>query len=113
MRTFLVALILFACLATNAQQEARSVKAKNGETIGFYQFTPDGYSKSGNVKYPVIIFLHGIGERGNGKSDLRKVLNVGIPKFIQKGHNMRFEWNGKSESFIVLSPQLSSRYGAW
>jgi predicted esterase len=113
MRTSLVALFLFVCLAANAQQEARSVKAKNGETIGFYEFTPDGYRKNGNEKYPVIIFLHGIGERGNGKSDLRKVLNVGIPKYIQKGHKMRFEWNGKSESFIVLSPQLNSRYGVW
>ena len=26
---------------------------------------------------------------------------------------MRFTWNGKSESFIVLTPQLSKKYGNW
>jgi hypothetical protein len=41
------------------------------------------------------------------------VLSNGIPKYINAGHPMRFFWNGKWETFIVLSPQLSSAYGYW
>lgn len=81
--------------------------------IGFYQYLPPDYSPSGK-KSPLIIFLHGIGEKGTGSpEDLKKLDCCGIPKYLRLGHSMEFSWNGKKEGFAVLCPQLYSRYGTW
>jgi predicted peptidase len=62
----------------------------------------------------LIIFLHGIGERGNGSTELNRVLTNAIPKYINAGHNMRFtSLSGVPETFLVLSPQLNASYGTW
>ncbi len=103
--------ILMSVLASG-QQVAKSLTAANGTMIGFYQYTPTDYNPTGE-KYPLIIFLHGMGERGNGTTDLYKVKNNAIPKYIDAGHKMRFFWNGKWQTFLVLSPQLSNNYGWW
>lgn len=109
--TLLVAGILLSVLASG-QQVAKGLTASNGTFIGFYQYTPVDYNPTGE-KYPLIIFLHGIGERGNGTTDLPSVANNGVPKYIKNGHKMRFFWNGKWQTFLVLSPQLSPNYGWW
>jgi hypothetical protein len=103
--------LLMSLMVQGQQQVAKSIRAGNGVNIGYYEFTPKGYSK--NQNHPLIIFLHGVSERGNGGKDLSKVLRVGIPKMIKKGHNMEFSYQGKKESFVVLSPQLSNSYGSW
>ncbi len=106
-------LLLFTCSGAIAQFTAKKRTASNGVNIDFYQFTPEDYSKNGQ-KHPVIIFLHGISERGGSVKDLPKVLKAGLPKFIKNGKtNMRFKYKGKWESFVVLIPQLSNRYGSW
>ncbi len=104
---------MLASQALYAQQVAKSLTSSGGIFIGFYEYTPTDYSVDTTSKYPLIIFLHGIGERGNGTTDLPKVLVNGIPKSIQQGHPMRFFWNGKWQTFLVLSPQLSTAYGYW
>jgi predicted esterase len=110
---------LFLCLsavftlAVSAQQVPKSLTASNGQFIGFLQYTPTDYDANTNTKYPLIIFLHGIGERGNGTTQLSNVGGLGVPGAITNGHNMRFTWNGKTETFLVLSPQLDSKFGWW
>ncbi|PCC73796.1 hypothetical protein [Nannocystis exedens] len=64
---------------------------------GYWEYTPPGYG--GGEKYPLMIFLHGIGENGNGDSELDKVPNNGPPK-LQKND----QWD-TSLPFVVLSPQ--------
>lgn len=98
-----------------SQLVPKSVTATNGRFIGFYQYTPTDYNPSQTPKYPLIIFLHGIGERGDGipGSQLEMVLGNGTPRNIKDGHPMRFFWNGKWETFLVLMPQLSASYGYW
>lgn len=64
---------------------------------GYWEYTPPGYG--GGEKYPLMIFLHGIGENGNGDSELDKVPNNGIPGLIKND-----KWDS-SRPFIVLSPQ--------
>jgi len=114
MKTFLPGLgLLFLSLTTTAQQIARGLTASNGQFIGFLEYKPTNYNLDPTIKYPLIIFLHGIGERGNGTTQLGSVAGNGIPKYINAGHKMRFYWNGKWETFLVLSPQLSSSYGDW
>ena len=52
---------------------------------GYYEYLPVNFNPKSGVKYPVILFYHGMGERGNGNSDLNKVLVHGPPKLIEKG----------------------------
>ncbi|MFT3825520.1 MAG: PKD domain-containing protein [Chitinophagaceae bacterium] len=112
MRKLLVALcVCISAVVSQAQQIAKGLTASNGVFIGFYEYKPTNYST--NTKYPLIIFLHGIGERGNGTTDLPSVLNNGTPSNIKNGSTMTFTWNGKTETFLVLTPQLSNNYGSW
>lgn len=77
-------------------------------TNGFYEYLPKGY-ESGTQTYPVIIFMHGIGEIGNGSSAaLPAVLRNGTPKQIAQGiFPDSFVVNGQSFKFIVISPQFT------
>jgi predicted esterase len=112
MKKLLFGLGLLMPFLLSAQQVARSVTASNGTFIGFYEYKPPTYSSG--AKSPMIIFLHGIGERGDGSSTLSSVLNVGIPRNIHYGlTNMVFNYNGSNQGFVVLSPQLSYNYGNW
>lgn len=75
---------------------------------GFYEYLPEGYG-SGNQKYPLLIFFHGAGEKGDGSaSQLSKVLVNGTPKQINAGiFPKTFTVNGNTYSFIVLVPQIT------
>jgi len=106
-RILMVAGILLPC-TISAQQVGKNLTTSAGKYIGFHEYTPPGYSQNTSIKYPLIIFLHGIGERGNGTTELWKVKREGIPKYIDQGNTMTFTWNGKTESFIVLAPQCAS-----
>src|SRR5882724_389547 len=108
MRTLLLCAGILLSVLASAQQVAKGLTAANGVFIGFEQYTPANYASNPNTKYPLIIFLHGIGERGNGTTELANVNANGIPKYISQGNTMTFTWNGKTETFLVLSPQLSA-----
>ena len=75
MKKIIVMVCLIVPFIASAQLTAKRIKAANGQYIGFYQHTPSGWSTS-TAKYPVIIFLHGVGERGNGTTELYRVKNV-------------------------------------
>jgi len=65
-------------------------------TLNYLLFMPRDTTAVENGKYPLIVTLHGIGERG---SDLWKVKNEGLPKIL----------DGKNDfKFIVVSPQCPS-----
>ncbi len=64
--------------------------------ISYLLSLPDGYAKS-DKSWPMIVFLHGAGERGN---DLKRLKRHGPPMLVEK--NKKFP-------FIVLSPQCPSR----
>ena len=114
MKKLLFVLGLLVPVLLSAQQVPRSLTAANGTFIGFYEYKPPMYTSDPNAKFPLIIFLHGIGERGDGSSTLSSVLNVGIPRNIHYGlTNMQFNYNGTQQGFLVLSPQLSYNYGNW
>jgi predicted peptidase len=61
--------------------------------INYLLHLPDGYEKAAPKKWPLIIFLHGSGERGE---DLAQVKKYGIPMIAEQN---------PSFPFIVVSPQ--------
>lgn len=107
-------LFTFLFLSTYAfsQQVAKSIPyaASPDGVIGFLEFKPADY---GTQKHPLIIFMHGTGERGNGTTQVANVAANGIPNYCKNGATMRFTVGGVTSSFVVLSPQLSVWYGSW
>lgn len=64
---------------------------------GYFEFIPSGPRV---VQAPaVLVFLHGLGERGNGDDQLTRLLRNGPPRLIQNG-----EWPGQN-SVAVFAPQ--------
>jgi predicted esterase len=76
---------------------------------GYYISLPKHYSETKKT-YPVFIFLHGLGQTGSGDSTgLTYILNDGIGKLLgKKQFPPNFNVDGKSYSFIVVSPQYST-----
>ena len=117
MRTTVKSIVCVAALfmfgfSAYSQQVAKTIPNATSPDgrIGFLEFKPSDY---GTQKHPLIIFLHGIGERGNGTTQINSVANNGIPMYCSRGASMRFTVSGQTSSFVVLSPQLSASYGYW
>lgn len=65
-------------------------------SLKYLLYLPPGYEKN-NDRWPVLLFLHGSGERGD---DLEKVKIHGPPKLIAAGREL---------PFVVVSPQSPQR----
>lgn len=94
-----------------SQLQAQSWTGKqtsiNANVGGFYEYLPVGYD--GVKKFPVIVFLHGMGELGNGKSDLVNITVTGLPRLINTGaFPTTFSSGGNNFSFIVICPQFQN-----
>ena len=75
------------------------VSTVDREEHDFFLYLPYGFHSSNpERKWPVMLFLHGNGERGDGKQDLEWVLKEGplYEAWIQK----------RDLPFIIISPQL-------
>ena len=74
---------------------------------GYYQALPAHYNESGK-KYPLLVFIHGGGQFGDGNTDLPVLLNEGIPELLAE-HRFppSFRSNDKNYSFVVLIPQFT------
>lgn len=82
------------------QKKIKLFKVKNDNQIGmqYLTYTPSNYDKN-EEKYPLVLFLHGVGECG---SDIRMVERHGVPKIIE---------TGKEFPFIAIAPQCKE--GGW
>ncbi|MBE7178198.1 MAG: T9SS type A sorting domain-containing protein [Mucilaginibacter polytrichastri] len=112
MRAFWYTVLTFLIftLGTVTQSNAQLIEKQTtygGQNIGYYVHLPDDYDANKYV-YPTIIFFHGIGEMGNGTTDLYKVANNGLPNLIKNNKFPKsFTVNGKTYKFIVICPQLN------
>lgn len=69
-----------------------------GLRLRYLLYLPDGYFEQPAKKWPLVLFLHGRGERGDDVNVLR---TYGIPKHADAGDNF---------PFIAISPQCPLRY---
>jgi predicted peptidase len=83
------------------------IKKINDAFGGYYVALPPQYFETKD-SFPLLIFLHGLGQMGDGNSQLHYILNDGIGKLIkEKKFPVSFRVNGEDRSFIVVSPQSS------
>lgn len=75
---------------------------------GYYESLPVDYITNTGKRYPLLIFVHGKGELGDGSaSQLPRVLANGPSKLINQGKFPNsFIVKGETFSFIVISPQF-------
>ncbi|MGV3772989.1 MAG: prolyl oligopeptidase family serine peptidase [Verrucomicrobiales bacterium] len=103
-RSLSLALLAIGMLAPQAQDKAPAATAnqapqkvskeiKRTVSSEYLLFLPEGYEKETSKKWPLIVFLHGAGERG---TDLSKVAVHGPPKLVKSRPDF---------PFIVASPQ--------
>ena len=103
LRWLICGLLFFAGGAAFAADEDRLLRlAYDSEVTGarreFFVYLPVGYSQGEQGDWPVMLFLHGNGERGDGLDDLDYVLTHGplMEAWIQR----------RELPFIIISPQL-------
>lgn len=75
--------------------EARVYKNEKGEALKYRLMVPKDYSPSGTEKYPLVLFLHGAGERGD---DNGKQLVHGTKEFAKDENRQKFPC-------FVIAPQ--------
>lgn len=81
----------------------------NSNVAGFWQGVPAKYSTT-TKKYPLILFIHGIGELG---TSLSRMNCCGLPRHLyNKTFPANFNVNGANHSFIVMAPQFKVRPSA-
>jgi len=69
---------------------------------GYVEYLPQGYDPSSAKKWPLIVFYHGLGEVGNGTSQLANIENHGPLQMINTGA-LYF-------AAIVVAPQSTTGY---
>lgn len=80
------------------QQTAQNVILQD---MNYLVYFPQDYEDNTDKKWPLLIFLHGVGECG---SDVNKLKVTGLPKHIEEGNKY---------PFIIISPQEQERRRGW
>ena len=106
MRSLIAALVALMLLAGRSQAQAGGESPQTAHrfsdgthTLGYLRYLPEGYVENGTERWPLVLFLHGAGERGD---DLDRVKVHGPPRLVEEGQ--RFP-------FILVSPQQPE--GSW
>lgn len=80
----------------------------NSNVGGYYEALPPSYDST-DEKYPLLLFLHGGGELGDGQSQLPLILKNSVTKRLaEKTFPVSFTVGGEEFSFIVISPQFKA-----
>jgi predicted peptidase len=97
----LSAFCMFPAQSRASEQQARHFEKEIVQTVAldYWLYLPQGYAEQADKEWPLVLFLHGAGERG---TDLEKVKVHGIPKLVAQGQEF---------PFIAVSPQCPE--GIW
>jgi poly(3-hydroxybutyrate) depolymerase len=110
LRLALIVIVMMCTLGVPVQaqvfgspgQQTAVKKSQNPSPFGYWEYLPQGYSHTAAQKFGLMIFLHGAGERGDGETQLNRLLQAGGGWPTSLIAN-----NGKQYPVIVLSPQCS------
>jgi|TARA_R100000005_G_scaffold96140_2_gene80970 predicted peptidase len=95
--TLLIVTLFSTGCQTDKLERVSYISQIEGEERDYYLYLPNGYEFS-DKDWPVLLFLHGNGERGNGKNEL---------DFVLKHGPLMEAWAYKKDlPFIIISPQL-------
>lgn len=100
----LFTVVMSACSGVNIVSSSEQLVKESYVSVAdnlprnYFVYLPKGYDDNPDKEWPVLLFLHGDGERGNGLDELGFVLSHGpvYEAWIQK----------KELPFIIISPQL-------
>jgi len=76
-----------------AQNCCFKTRVEKPVSLNYLLYLPQSYAQEADKEWPFILFLHGMGERGN---DLELVKNNGIPKIVEEKEDF---------PFVVVAPQ--------
>lgn len=96
-KRILLSFFLFTCahcINTQAQQTSHKIIL---DQMNYLLYLPEGYQSDTTKSWPMMVFLHGVGECGD---DVERVKLLGPPRKIDDGHKY---------PFIVVSPQSPER----
>ena len=101
---FIGIITLTSCITTKSSispaelNRISMISQVDNQERDYFLYLPKGYQSNLNKKYPVLMFLHGNGERGNGKDELDYVMVHGplYEAWVQK----------RDLPFIIVAPQL-------
>jgi predicted peptidase len=84
--------------AAQGEVVARPYGTVQGMNYGYWEYLPLGYDDAPDAEFPLVVFLHGVGEAGNGSAaDLQKIMNLRAPPRLAR--------DGRDFPFILVSPQ--------
>ncbi|WP_338873567.1 PKD domain-containing protein [Myxococcus stipitatus] len=75
-------------------------KTATQSVYGHFLYLPPGYDEGSN--WPIVFFLHGQGQQGNGDNELQKLSEQALPNYIVN--------EGKDYPFVIVAPQTT---GFW
>jgi len=67
--------------------QTRVYKTADGQELNYRLLLPKGYKADGKEAYPLVLFLHGAGERGN---DNARQLKHGAPEFATEANREKY-----------------------
>lgn len=126
MKYFLILIILITISKTDSFGQGKSERQEKRKLekevtlrvdLQYLIYLPEDYESS-DKNYPLVLFLHGAGERGN---DLELVKRHGPPKLVEEGKEFPFilispqcpegtRWNYQTLSLIALLDEIELKY---
>ena len=97
-KKFLLFILIIMLSVGFAQQRKMEHLNEDEIDLKYLFYLPKDYYNAKKIAWPLILFLHGMGERGN---DLELVKIHGIPKIVK---------TQKDFPFIAVSPQCPTEY---
>ncbi len=118
LRTFFCCLVSVFLIGNKADAQTLTPRfiTTTAASNGFYEYLPLGYDSTAAQKYPLIVFCHGLGEIGNGTTQLPAILDNGLAQQLDNQVNhgniqnfpTSFTVDGKTSSFVVILPQFNA-----
>ena len=87
-----------------SERQVKRTTPQNSLAFGYLEYKPQDWGEDPTKTYPLLIFLHGSGEKGDGSSgDLNKLLTTS-----DGGPANQINFNAINPNMVVLTPQLKS-----